>query len=342
MCEGVKTVNKIENCTFIKTLLMMSVVLYHSCVFWSGGWFSVLSPINESNTLAVLSQFLNSFHVYCFVFVSGYLFYYLKYEKGKYDKYGEFIKKKIIRLLFPYWAVCLFWVAPITAYLYHYSFKDFVFNYVLGISPSQLWFILALFWIFVFIWPISNAIRNSTLIALFVSGTAFVIGLIGAKYLLNLFCFFTGLQFLTFFILGFKIRQFNSEGLKRIKWYICSILFVVLFLIPYFVNFGKLSIVYSYMLHIVGALTAFLVLQKLSMSTNWKRNKAVAILNKYSMSIYLLHQQIIYFVLSLLNGLTEPWIIALVSFLMSISISLCISRLLSFNRVSCMLIGKNN
>lgn len=31
---------QIENCSFIRFVLMLCVVLYHSIVFWSGAWFT--------------------------------------------------------------------------------------------------------------------------------------------------------------------------------------------------------------------------------------------------------------------------------------------------------------
>lgn len=64
----------VDNCYFIKTILMLLVVLYHSIVF-CGNWFHVKEVIYPSQPLAVLAQWLNSFHVYGFTLVSGYLFF---------------------------------------------------------------------------------------------------------------------------------------------------------------------------------------------------------------------------------------------------------------------------
>jgi fucose 4-O-acetylase-like acetyltransferase len=73
---------ELENCSFIKTVLMLCIVLYHSLLFWSGTWFKVISPERIVPAFSYLTTWLNSFHIYGFVLVSGYLFYYVKYERG--------------------------------------------------------------------------------------------------------------------------------------------------------------------------------------------------------------------------------------------------------------------
>lgn len=35
------SVSKLNNCTFVKTVLMLLVILYHACAFWNGEWFPV-------------------------------------------------------------------------------------------------------------------------------------------------------------------------------------------------------------------------------------------------------------------------------------------------------------
>ena len=65
---------KLYNCVFIKSILMLLVILYHSTVFWNGNWFTVEPVAFQSTILGVFSQWLNSFHIYAFILVSGYIF----------------------------------------------------------------------------------------------------------------------------------------------------------------------------------------------------------------------------------------------------------------------------
>ena len=44
---------ELKNCNFVKTVLMLIVVLYHCMVFWTGTWFSE-APVHSSGALALL------------------------------------------------------------------------------------------------------------------------------------------------------------------------------------------------------------------------------------------------------------------------------------------------
>ena len=65
--------NQLENVGFVKTVLMLTIILGHSCNFWRGDWFTK-NPAIESYGLRFLSLYVNSFHIYAFALVSGYLF----------------------------------------------------------------------------------------------------------------------------------------------------------------------------------------------------------------------------------------------------------------------------
>lgn len=47
---------KLYNCVFIKSILMLLVILYHSTVFWNGNWFTVEPVAFQSTILGVFSQ----------------------------------------------------------------------------------------------------------------------------------------------------------------------------------------------------------------------------------------------------------------------------------------------
>lgn len=69
-----RTEMELSNCTFVKSILMITVVLYHSCVFWTGSWFTRESVAIEAPGLEFFSNFLGTFHIYGFALVSGYIF----------------------------------------------------------------------------------------------------------------------------------------------------------------------------------------------------------------------------------------------------------------------------
>lgn len=104
--------NSLENCKFIKTILMLSVILGHSIAFWTGKWFTN-NPQISSSSLALVYDWINSFHIYAFTIVSGYIFAFKKCGGG-YTQYLPFLKNKVKRLLIPYIFVALIWVIPIS------------------------------------------------------------------------------------------------------------------------------------------------------------------------------------------------------------------------------------
>lgn len=75
MEEKINDQNKLDNCTFVKTILMIFVVLYHSILFWGGGsWLENIPVIYESKSLSIFVAWLNTFHIFGFTLISGYIF----------------------------------------------------------------------------------------------------------------------------------------------------------------------------------------------------------------------------------------------------------------------------
>lgn len=139
----------LENCNFIKVMLMILVVLYHSmALYMNSGWFNQ-TPMQDSIYLNWIARWLNTFHIYTFTFVSGYIFSCLRYEMGRYREFKSFFIGKVRRLLIPYAFASVIWVAPWNYFFFNTDIKDTIKKYVLGVSPSQLWFLLMLFIVFI-------------------------------------------------------------------------------------------------------------------------------------------------------------------------------------------------
>ena len=201
--------SKIENCVFVKTILMLLVILYHSCVFWNGTWFPAIQTGRVTNPMGDFALWLNSFHVYAFVLVSGYIFSYLKNEKGKYSSFRKYVIQKGKRLLIPYCFVALTYAMPVDCAFYNYSAKDLFMRYGLATAPSHLWFLITLFGCFVLVWWISDYIQNSHLFAVLVITSSFLISIIGGHIFQNYFCIWTIFRFLPIFVFGMKLHDWD-------------------------------------------------------------------------------------------------------------------------------------
>lgn len=90
---------ELESCSFVKTVLMLLVVVYHCFLFWSGGWLTE-EPVYEAKVLAIIAMWMNTFHIYGFTLVSGYIFYHIKYKVGRYKDCKEFYINKAKRRLY--------------------------------------------------------------------------------------------------------------------------------------------------------------------------------------------------------------------------------------------------
>ena len=324
---------------------MLLVVAYHCMVFWTGTWFTK-NPIFESKVFLILSLWMNSFHVYGFVLVSGYLFYFLKCEREKYLNFVQLACNKVKRLIVPFIFVSIFWAIPFARYYLHTEAIEIFKNYVLGISPSQLWFLLMLFFVFVLFYPLTNFFEEhnveGTLTVLVIYGMGFV----GAIVFPNIYQIFTACTYLPLFWLGFKIRQYGSQRMMKIPSVVWIVSDVLLFnLIQYIsgldgIGIKILNLGLTFILHIIGAMTAFVVLQKLANKVKWKESTWFTYLSENSMIVYLFHQQIVYVFITLLNGIVTPYLHAAINFVGAMLISLMISTLLMKFKWTRFLIGE--
>ena len=101
---------------------------------------------------SVLTMFIYTFHMPLFMAISGAVFE-LGWNKGKYRDTAIFVKKKVLRLLVPFFGVTLFYGVPLK-YLSGYwnessdVLRDIFIGQVLVQGNTHLWFLLTLFFEF--------------------------------------------------------------------------------------------------------------------------------------------------------------------------------------------------
>lgn len=313
----------------LKALMMIAVVLSHSCSIWaSSDWFIV--PATDCRALGILADWLGLFDVPMFVFLSGYLYSYLKLETNRYNGFHSVINKKFRRLLVPYAFTCLFWAIPFWTLFFGTS--EIVTKYCFGESPSQLWFLLMLFWLFVLFELLFQAISYRIW-----QGCYVVWLIIFALYLIsfmirklpfgNCFQIANSLKYAPFFFAGFEFRRSNLPSLSMgqcVFLLIMSLSATILyFFVPFLAIPSQFSAVFLWFFvrtaGILMVLSAFAInnhfdcLPDLSTSIIWNN------LVRNSMGIYLFHQQLVWCVVALLNHEgVHPIYIALLAFLVSV------------------------
>ena len=229
-------------------------------------WFPAIERLGLAPVLGLFAQWLNSFHVYTFALVSGYLFAYLKYEQGKYESFALFTRNKAKRLLVPYAFVSIIWAIPIGQYFYHYDIWEIATRYALATSPSQLWFLMMLFWCFIGAWLLSKKIENSDVLAFVIAIGCFIVGFVGGFCIPNYFCIWTAFQYFPFFILGMKLRQGTWSLFERIPIWVYVVCDAGLFSIWVVLQGNGNSVIkligigIGFMLHVAGAVMAWSIL----------------------------------------------------------------------------------
>ncbi len=340
---------ELDNCTFCKTVLMLIIVLYHSMIMWTGRWANCV-PIIESSAFKYVSIWMNSFHIYAFALISGYIYYYIRYEKSgnsNYIHFVPFVKSKAKRLLVPYVFIVLVWAVPF-AYLYSgCGMGDILYKFVLGTNPDQLWFLLMLFGVFVVFCFLSDFFKKHEVIGAFV---ALIIYVVGCKAPIpNYFQICTVCRYVVFFLIGFKIRQHSSKIVGKITASTALLLlvadiglFAVIKLFDHY-DIGYLHLLFlagKFALYMLGAVMAFYVLQTIARAVDWKNSRLFMLLSRHSMTVFLLHQQLIYVTLHAFNGLVSPWLNVLINFVFALGISLGLSVILHKFKVTRFLIGE--
>lgn len=310
-----------------------------------GRWFNIHPVIFESKILSIIADWLNSFHIYGFTLVSGYIFQYLKNERNKYKEFLPFLATKIKRLLVPYVFASIMWVIPISCILFSYTSRDIILKFILCTSPSQLWFLWMLFGVFFMVWNLNKWI-NEDLIALILSCLSWIIGFICGSIFPNVFCIWTVFNYLPFFILGMKIRQKKSTSVYNLSNLVLVIFQIVLFIMwqitlqKKILVFKLASLIFQYSANVVGAIMSFFILHGLADKVNYRKNKLFSTFSKQSMSIYLIHQQVIYFTIMIFNGKVNSYLNASINFIVALFVSSLISKSLMKYKATRFLIGE--
>lgn len=322
---------------FVKALLMLSVVLYHCMALWMrGGWFNQ-PPKEESLLLQVGAEWFKTFHTWCFTLIAGYIFCFQKCESKLPTDFRFFFIKKAKRLLLPYAVVSVFWAAPIYKYFYNCSWMDLGKNFILGKRPSQLWFLIMLFLVFLLFYLGYSLFTKNITISIFFFVIMFYVGTVASGMIPNYFQLEMVMRYALFFYLGmcFYLRGVGILN-KLPSWSILLIDFITFGIHDRAaLYFHKSFVLLELAADVVGAVTAFVIFIRLSrrLLPRMEKSRLCDYVMKNNFYIYLLHQQIIFFVITFLNGKVPPLILALCNFVFSVAGSLGIIWLLQRIRI---------
>lgn len=321
---------KLNEISLLKTSMMILVVLYHSCLFYTGTWFTYVTPAYSAKFLTYFTYILNTFHIQAFTMASGFLFYYLK-AKGKYNDCMNDIKRRAKRLLVPLVFTLILWVIPIYIKFYGINQKILINKFLLLVSPSQLWFLPMLFLIFCFFEIFSDKIKINVRGLTYCYIITTILGY-GLQLLdVNYFQINTAIRYILYFYLG-GLLYYNRDKINKkeiLYLAIGTIIILIFLLITKDTGIKLLKYINILITPVLSLCEVSLIYFLYDWLVNNKKinlnNRLYKILEDNSFGIYLFHQQVVYICILLLNGLVHPIIQCILAFIISLSISLIMS-----------------
>lgn len=329
-----------NNLNQLRLMALILVIIGHCTNQYRGNWVFVSNQ--TSNIYKWMSLYVNSIHMQIFVFISGSVYAYCKIKKKYYGNYISLVSDKFKRLIIPYVFVGVLFMIPIGMKVgisaYDNGFMNSMKNLLLGYSSGHLWFLMMLFILFlIYYWAEKILIKVSPIISIL---ALLLIQMISVK-VPSIFFINRAIDYMLFFHLGCLV-YLKLENLINIKYkfeenkyiIICSIFIIIPFLILIKDKLPQIRIITFITYNIIDNLIAILgVIQMYLVVTLIKKLRSYNMIedklnyiNKYNFNIYLLHEPIIFIILSCILNL-NPTIVVITCFIFSICISIMISNL---------------
>lgn len=326
----------------IKTAMMLAVVLYHACMFFTGSWFDTVSPFYDAEYIAVFAKYLNTLHVQTFTMASGFLMYALKKEKGRYcTNFQSDARKRAKRLLLPYAATIVFWALPFYIACSGFNIRQIIYKYVLGCAPSQLWFLPMLFWLFIAAYIVFAKYKPTEVVLclsiLISTGGGYALNKVG---FINILQIETAVSYAMFYCLGAYLYE-KTIKIDVGKVASCLVISIVGYVFSHLLMDNGSMLVKLVRLLASNSCSLAGVLMVYGIGNlfgcNAGRSAFWGQLRQNSFGIYLFHQQLIYLCIMLLNGKVHPVVQVLISFALAICGTSAMAELLrKFKRTKIM------
>lgn len=316
---------RLDNIALIKTLMMIAVVLGHSLVFFGGTWFTVIEPSHIEEWMKGIASWMNTFHIQAFTMASGFLFYYLKKEKNRYNNPKKDIKKRAARLLVPYIFACALWAIPVDCFFgYKSSFGELVYRYLFMADPSQMWFLIMLFLVFCFFEFFSDRIKISlkNLIIVFLITT--VVSRITFLLHIDVFQIPKTLQFILYFYFGGFVYSHKNKITGK-QTLIMVMIAGLLYLGSLFADSSGVDILKIAKLAVAPIISVLEIGSIYYICTRLISKKKINLKSKFynllednGFGIYIFHMQILFFAIAIFNGVVPPIVQVAITFLISL------------------------
>lgn len=338
--------NKLNHISILRNIALICVVLGHAGCIYAGKWnFTVVN--SNSRLLKYITDYIYSFHMPLFVFISGYVYNYSREMMGKYSSIKKFIINKWKRLIIPYILTGIVFMIPIQTFFSVYEDKEILIvdksikYIILAQKPGHLWYLLMLFNLFI-IFRIMEKFLNRGNVLFNLVILEFIS--IASIKLPNIYYISSAFVYLIYFYLGYILCR-NIDEIKislknnKKKYLIVNIL---LFNVNYIlINYIKLnSILQKIGLELLNSIIAILaiiyllayIIELTDCQNKFEKiveSRMYKLIDKHNFKIYLLHQPIMLSILSMIKNLDlAPKFVYLLLFTTSLILSILIAKTL--------------
>lgn len=279
----------------LKVITIALVILGHCLVMYSPD--GAINVVKGFLPFELATLLVYRFHVPCFFMVSGAIFA-LCLQKNVYQNFAVFFRKKVLRLMVPYVVFGILVVPPVLmlcGLLDPHRAYTFAWNFISGSNVRHLWYLYALFLIFMLMWGCRRFLtKENVKIVILVS---FVVSLIFrsfSPYVLTYFQIANTFYYQFFFVCGVYLDLYFDEIFcflqqKRKYLWLC---FVVL-LCSMFADFWTLS---GYVYALCGMVLSLWGAMWLSERKELEKKRWYITVSRDSYGIYLIHAMIVYLV----------------------------------------------
>jgi peptidoglycan/LPS O-acetylase OafA/YrhL len=295
--------NKNYKIVNLRAIAIILVVLGHSIIIYKSGWNYYHTEVN-CQLFNYLDLIIYLFHMPLFFSISGYLF----IDKCKQKNISTIVKNKFKRLIIPYVVVGILWVYPIriisqySGFAKHGWIYNILVNIILGADNGHLWFLPALFSMFVISYFLEKYVKNNTLKYLLI----FIMFLLG--HILSFSWISETFKYIVWFYLGYFIKKYSVESKMKYKkaTIILTVILVTIYIFTYNWNvYFSLSLKYMICLVLIPLLYNIITSKPL---------KILESISNYSFGIYLFHSPMIYITFNYLPNI-NPFFMLLINFL---------------------------
>lgn len=321
--------------SLLRVFSMLLIVLFHSLCFYIGAWWYLCTDVVP--VWKVIAYPVVKIGLTTFVFISGFLYGYLYFKKGKYRKVRPFIINKAKRLLIPYffWGILIILLMPIA----HVSWL----NLFTGIS--HLWFLLMLFELFVlmaFINKLGIGVQDTKFLDIAIVVLSFILLYVWKRYSSHqhLFGIDNTLYYMPAFFVGFFFAKYRQEMNGKV---IASSFFIIgitlLFILSFF-DYHEINTL-DRIPALLVSVSAIILFKDSSFS--FCQSGLFTNLDKNSMGIYIFNQ-IVVFVLFLIPDMNmflrhHSFVGVFFIFIVSFVVPWLLSNLLNKSNYTSFLIG---